>query len=211
VQVVVLTKAPAPGQVKTRLAAQLGEGVATALHEAMVRDLVDLLASEGLQPEWHVAGQPGPTFRAGLPGTCTAQVEGDLGARIAAALGSGPAVALGTDAPTLPPPLLRRACASTADVVLGPAFDGGCWCIGWSRPQPGLLEEMAWSDHRVFAELVTRARARHLVVDVLPFWYDVDLPEDLVRLVQQLRTLPETVARNTRRWIRNTPEDLCPR
>ena len=61
------------------------EGVATALHEAMVRDLVDLLASEGLQPEWHVAGQPGPTFRAGLPGASTAQVEGELGAPLAAA------------------------------------------------------------------------------------------------------------------------------
>ncbi len=206
VQVSVLAKVPLPGQVKTRLGPALGAAGAASLHEAMAADVQQQLHRAGVTPDWHVAGPLDHPWVSTLAGPVHAQVPGDLGARVQAALGRGPRLALGIDAPTLPRSLLGQALVSTADVVLGPAFDGGCWSIGQARAHGDWLSDVAWSTHTVCATLVQRARDRGLSIDLLPYWPDVDDPSDLRRLQQQLRILPENTAPHSRAWLAQHPE-----
>jgi glycosyltransferase A (GT-A) superfamily protein (DUF2064 family) len=172
----------------------------------MAGDLAHLLARTQQVPVWHVAGPLSHDWVKQLTGRVTAQATGDLGERIQAALGEGPGLALGIDAPSLPASLLLQAIHSTADVILGPAFDGGCWCIGQSRHHPGWLSRMGWSNVQVCAELFDRARGLDLGIEVLPYWSDVDTLDDLRLLEQQLRMLPSTEAPHTRTWLKLNPE-----
>ena len=193
--VVILSKAPVFGQVKTRLG--LPPERTLALHGAMAEDVRAACIAAGSRPIWAVAGALDHPWVEGLRvrgDRVVPQVGGDLGARIEAALtaaGDGEAaVALGMDSPTLPPAALRAALSPSADVVLGPAFDGGYWLIGWREPRPGLLQGIRWSAPTTLAETAEAARAAGLSVELLPFWYDVDTPADLVFLRNHLRALP---------------------
>ncbi len=195
---VVFTKEPVPGKVKTRLVPVLGERGAADLHTAMVGDVLDNARLAGLEVLVSLQGRPGWFDAPHQP-----QVEGDLGARMAHALRPGPVLALGTDSPTLPPELLRMAAEALDhhDLILGPAFDGGYWTIGWRQPCPALFEGIAWSTGTVYADTVEAAARLGLSLCTLPFWYDVDTPASLDFLDQHLRTLPLDTAHRTRRCL----------
>ncbi len=201
---VILAKVPEEGRVKTRL--RLPPGPTLALHRAMAADVRDACVAAGARPAWAIAGDLGHPWVKGLEALgdrVLPQAGGDLGARIEAALMAadrpGNAVALGMDSPTLPPELLRRALDAPEDLTLGPAFDGGYWLIGWRQPRPGLLRRgIPWSAPDTLAATAAAARAAGLSVGLLPFWYDVDTPGDLVFLRNHLRALPPGVAPRTR-------------
>ncbi len=53
----------------------------------------------------------------------------------------------------------------------------------------------------VLADTLAIARELHLKVALLPIWYDVDTVAELTRLHQELRTLDETVAQHTRKFL----------
>jgi glycosyltransferase A (GT-A) superfamily protein (DUF2064 family) len=71
-----------------------------------------------------------------------------------------------------------------ADLVLGPAEDGGYYLIGLRAPAPRLFSGVAWGTSRVLAE--TLARAGTLRSRLLPACFDVDEPDDLARLASVL-------------------------
>jgi len=116
-----------------------------------------------------------------------AQPEGDLGARMMAAVEAarGAAIVVGTDCPALTTEHLRaavRALVDGIDVVIIPVDDGGYGLIGMQRPQPALFEGMTWSTSSVMAE--TRRRLSRLGLswrEPARLW-DVDRPADLDRL-----------------------------
>jgi rSAM/selenodomain-associated transferase 1 len=124
-----------------------------------------------------------------------AQGEGDLGMRMARALehaltGGSPGLLVGSDCPVLTAEYLREAAAGLAggnDAVFGPAEDGGYVLIGLARkPSAQLFEDIAWGTATVMQE--TRARLACLNwrwLELATLW-DVDRPEDLLRL-RQLR------------------------
>ena len=100
----------------------------------------------------------------------------------------------------------RARSRGTADLVLGPATDGGFWAIGMQKPQPGLLDGVSWSTEHALADTVARARARGLRVELLPTWTDVDRPEDLRTLASQIAALRRSgdalTARHSERILR---------
>jgi glycosyltransferase A (GT-A) superfamily protein (DUF2064 family) len=104
--------------------------------------------------------------------------------------GYGSVCLVNSDSPTLPTAFLIEAArvlqAPGDRMVLGPAEDGGYYCIGLKRPHPRLFEEIAWSTPSVFAQTCERAREIGLDRIVLPVWYDVDDPLSLRRLVGEL-------------------------
>lgn len=195
---VVFTKPPVPGSCKTRLIPALGPQGAADLHAAMARDVLDSAQQAGLAVEVSLAGDLDHPWVQTLGVPVTAQVSGDLGARMLAALGNGPAMALGTDAPTLPLRFLKQAAQLGSPLVLGPAFDGGYWTLAWQRPIPELMNGMSWSTNSVLSETLIRSRSLGLEPELLPFWYDVDTPDVLALLKQQLRILPAHIAPCTR-------------
>jgi rSAM/selenodomain-associated transferase 1 len=191
--VIVFAKAPRPGAVKTRLIPALGAAGAARLHERLVDRTLATVAAAGLGPLELCADPAGDPFlaaRAAAHGAALAeQGSGDLGARMqrafARVLAQAPAAILvGSDCPALTPAHLREAshALATGDVVIGPAEDGGYVLIGLARVHPSLFEGIAWGGPEVLAQ--TRARLAALgwrAAELDPLW-DVDRPEDLVRL-----------------------------
>jgi rSAM/selenodomain-associated transferase 2/rSAM/selenodomain-associated transferase 1 len=115
------------------------------------------------------------------------QARGDLGTRLTRAMmaaharGARKIVIIGTDCPGLTESCLLAAFAMLdgADVVLGPAHDGGYYLIGMSKPQPRLFEAIPWSTGEVFAATRRRASSAGLSVHTLPPLPDVDEPADV--------------------------------
>jgi rSAM/selenodomain-associated transferase 1 len=193
--IVILAKAPEPGRVKTRLIPALGAERAAALCHAMTDDVIATVQSLGVPWRLAVEGDPHPWGEHPVE----AQAPGDLGARLRHALRNG-GVALGTDAPTLTAPYIRRAFAELAhaDVVFGPAADGGYVLVGIHPGALAVFDDIPWSTAETLAVSVERARGLGLRVALLDLWYDVDSPEDLTFLRNQLRILGPEVAVRTR-------------
>jgi hypothetical protein len=66
-----------------------------------------------------------------------------------------------------------------ADVVMGPADDGGYYLIGLRAPFPGLFSGVLWSTPGVREQTLARAAAAGLSVRELARLRDVDTLEDV--------------------------------
>jgi rSAM/selenodomain-associated transferase 1 len=198
----VFAKWPEAGAVKTRLKdADTTWNVRVA--HALLLDTLERLASVTVHRV--VAFSPPEReadFAAVVAGrySLTAQVEGDLGQRLSAFFRQGfekgacSVVVVGTDSPTLPVAHVERAFVEleSADVVLGPAMDGGYYLIGCTRTHGELLplfEGIAWSSVEVLANTVARLRDPRWRLALLPPWYDVDTPADWAMLSGHLAAL----------------------
>ncbi|MHC4838137.1 MAG: TIGR04282 family arsenosugar biosynthesis glycosyltransferase [Planctomycetota bacterium] len=185
----VFAKAPVPGRSKTRLAPALGEEGAAALHAAFVRDVVDRHARAGRAVTVWRAGDPAHPFWATLDEPQRDQAGGHLGARMAHALAvsltdASRVVIIGTDSPTLPPSLVDAAFDALREnaCVVGPAFDGGYYLIGARGGVPPVFCDIAWGTGTVLGDTLAGLRAASVRYQILPFWYDVDRPDDLALL-----------------------------
>jgi len=183
--VVLFTRFPEPGRVKTRLIPALGPERAAALHSRLTERALDMLRSAGLPFELRVTGASLARFRAWLGEAVplTDQGEGDLGARLARAARPPPAILVGADIPDLAPFHLHAAAAALRShpAVIGPATDGGYYLLGLCEPTAFLFDAMPWGTDAVFA-ITTRRLARHGITPALlePL-SDLDRPEDLAR------------------------------
>lgn len=195
---VVLTKAPVRGLVKTRLATAIGPDAALAVHERLVAHTLTQVARacEHLAPIDAVVrvtpDEAAASARTWVPSAirAAAQGEGDLGARMARAIeaafaaGASRVVLIGTDCPGLASEhlILAFAALESADVVLGPAKDGGYWLIGTRVRAPTLFADMPWSTPDVLALTRRRAREAGWSLTHLDTLADVDTPADLETL-----------------------------
>jgi rSAM/selenodomain-associated transferase 2 len=66
-----------------------------------------------------------------------------------------------------------------ADVVLGPALDGGYYLIGLKHPAPELFAGIPWGGADVLAETMHVAASRRLKSSLLSPLFDIDRQEDL--------------------------------
>jgi uncharacterized protein len=191
--IAILTKAPVPGRVKTRLAMMLGVDGATALHERFVTRTVEAAAEAATGPItlWASPDETHPFFQAlaqRIPLSFARQPDGDLGQRmhVAIAQANGPTIVVGTDCPLMTATHLRDAAEvlrGGSDAVIYPADDGGYVLIGMRRPTPELFTNMPWSTEGVMLE--TRQRLRHLGLgwrEPVQHLWDVDRPTDVMRM-----------------------------
>lgn len=197
VAVAAMAKVPMAGEVKTRLCPPLRPDEAARLARCFLLDrveqLVGLPACDPLVA--YLPPEREAELRALLPGVrLWPQVGAELGLRMDRLLsdllaeGYAGAVAVGTDTPTLPTAYLAETCrllgGGAADVVLGPAEDGGYYLIGLAAPAPALFVDMPWGTSTVYRTTLARAEGDGRRVVVLPTWFDVDRGEDLGRLAR---------------------------
>jgi len=187
----IFVKAPAPGRVKTRLAAEIGVHHATEIYRDLGRRVVAACAGSSHDTVvWFAPPEARPAVRAWLKGlrvaAFRAQVAGALGARLAAAFqrhfdeGAGRVIVIGSDCPGVDAGLVSRALAALDkhDLVLGPAHDGGYYLIGLRAPVRQLFRRIAWSTQAVLGQTVARARQLRLSTLLLPILRDVDTASD---------------------------------
>jgi rSAM/selenodomain-associated transferase 1 len=100
-------------------------------------------------------------------------------------------VLLGTDSPTVPLDFVDQAFQELeqADVVLGPATDGGYYLIGCSRRLPPIFEGISWSSPQVLCETISRLKDTSWRLALLPPWYDIDTLDDWHMLKGHLAAL----------------------
>jgi rSAM/selenodomain-associated transferase 1 len=192
-------KWPVPGAVKTRLAAgDPGWGVRVA--HAFLLDTVGRLAGvEARRVLVFAPAEREAEFADLVAGrfALAPQAEGDLGRRLAAFVaqeldaGARAVVLVGADSPTLPVGHVEQAFdeLERADVVLGPASDGGYYLLGCGPRRPPLFEGIAWGTSRVLTQTVDSLSDPQSRLAVLPPWYDVDTPEDWAMLCGHLAAL----------------------
>lgn len=147
--VLVMAKAPVPGQVKTRLGAAIGQDRAADLAAAALLDTLEATAASGAAGHLCLAGDLSRAVRRddiarALDGwTVTRQRGDDFATRLVhghADAGDGVVVQIGMDTPQVTGEVLRAAADTLVDhdAVLGPALDGGWWAL--ARRDPTVAE-----------------------------------------------------------------------
>ncbi len=187
---IVFARAPELGRVKTRLAAEVGDDAALRTYRTLAEQVIAAVSTPATYSVTVAYTPPdaGPAMRdwLGPAVTLRPQSGGDLGIRMAAAIadaisgGAGRVVAIGTDCPDVTADVVAEAFTrlGAADVVLGPASDGGYYLIGMSRPHRALFEGVPWSSAETLRATLARARAGGLSVALLDERRDVDTAED---------------------------------
>ncbi len=198
----VFTKPARPGRVKTRLIGDLSASQTAQLHSAFVDDVVERLAVGGfsLRLAWALEREEAvPEYRlaSGEEVLGIRQQGETLGDRLfnglRAAAEAYPAVAaMGSDHPTVPLQVVEEGferIEQGADVVVGPASDGGYYLIACSRQALNgeLFAGIPWSTAGVLEATLEAAERLALKCETLPEGSDVDTPDDLDRLVTLLK------------------------
>ena len=199
--IIVMARAPRPGEGKTRLRGALSDEACLRLQEAFLWDAVEVARE----------AQLGPVHLAYTPVDAASWTEGEFGGRIApfpqrgdglgermlAALrhvqarGFAPLLVIGTDAPLLQPRHLRAALSALADadLCLGPSADGGYYLLACRAVQPQLFEDVPWGTNRVLEATLRLAAQSGLRSSLIETLYDIDTPDDLARLRDDLAGL----------------------
>ncbi len=151
----VFVKEPRLGRVKGRLARDIGRTEAWLFYRRLVRRVLPPLARDTRWTAWLATAPAGWDGRErfwplALPHV--AQGRGDIGrrmVRVFRCLPPGPAIIVGSDIPALAPAHVARGFAALgrADMVLGPAEDGGYWLIGLGARARAIdpFEDVRWS------------------------------------------------------------------
>jgi len=192
---IIFTKAPISGLVKTRMFPYLSFDEAAELQAAFLSDAVSLALSSQARGTCiaYTPKESSGVLRELFPGQevdFLAQEGSDLGERMknayACAFDKGfkKAVIVGSDIPTMSPEHIDEAfrALDECDMSICPTGDGGYCMLGLKSPAPGLFRGVSWSTGTVFRDTMMRARARGLSVRVLDTLPDVDTIEDLIGL-----------------------------
>jgi hypothetical protein len=198
----IFVKHPIAGQVKTRLAAELGGERAAEIYAAFVADIVTRFSETAdertlcFAPDTALAREYFETLASGKYRLCP-QPTGDLGVRMHSFIeqhidcDDDGVVVIGSDSPTLPREHVERAFdeLTRADCVLGPATDGGYYLIGMRGRVWPIFSKIEWSGCRVLEQTVKLIAEVGPKLALLPVWYDVDTPADLEVLAGHLGAL----------------------
>lgn len=185
--IAIFLKAPRPGRVKPRLAAEVGDRHALRLYRLIAARTLAAVRATGLEATvWFAPADAGPELRywLGEEWPLRPQASGDLGARMVAstqAVETGRGwIALGRDCPGITAQVILEAVAaiSRGEIVLGPTHDGGYYLLGGRTPLPDLFTGMPWTTEQVLGE--TRARLRRVGAawHELPVLRDIDTAAD---------------------------------
>ena len=197
---IIFTRYPTSGKVKTRLIPAVGAVGAALLHRQMTIQVID--RSRILQSDLPVTIAvhfDGDNYQQisdwlGTDLVYQSQGGGDVGERMARSFStacqrSSSVVLIGTDCPELTTDILAHAfdlLQSGRDVVLGGAVDGGYYLIGMRDYHPELFVDIDWSTDRVLQQTITIANRLNLSIGYLPKLTDIDRPEDLPILTQNI-------------------------
>jgi len=198
----VMTKAPQPGRVKTRLTPPLSPEEAASLNTCFLRDTAAAIANtvEGARAlgigVYTPVGAEGAYEGILPPEFALVPQRGDaFGERLAAAtedllsIGFDSLCLIDSDSPTVPESTFSEAVEvlsrDSDTIVLGPSDDGGYYLVGLKKAHRRLFERIEWSSERVLQQTVAAAAELGVPVHLLPPWYDVDDRATLHRLCRE--------------------------
>jgi rSAM/selenodomain-associated transferase 1 len=187
---ILFAKDPVEGQVKTRLSSLLDAPTILSLYRHFLRESVEKVCSVAEVDRFiGIASTPVSGYFDNVPRNYPIRLfiqEGEnLGERMRRAFedrfkeGYERVVIIGADSPTLPTAYIEQALQSEKEVVIGPSTDGGYYLIGMQGKVTDIFEGVPWGTDRVLSETLNVLKGQQAQAELLPVWYDVDLPEDL--------------------------------
>jgi hypothetical protein len=184
-RVILFTRFPVPGEVKTRLIPFLGADGAADLQRRMTEFMVRQVRRTGVPMQIRYVGGSESQMREwlGIEAHYAPQGPGDLGERMSRAFaqafedGADKVLVIGCDCPDNRSTNILEAIKKLdeAPCVIGPASDGGYYLIGLREPYPELFQGIDWGTGTVFRQTVGKIHA-HRLLSVLD---DVDEPRDI--------------------------------
>lgn len=190
--IILFTRVPVPGMVKTRLMGALTGVQCAALHAAFLCDVYEkCLAAKKAVRLYYTGGShallPEPVRGAAL----FKQADGGLGDKMRLAFEEtlhehSAAVLIGSDLPALTADILTEAFGllEKNDAVIGPAADGGYYLIGMKKYLPRLFSVETYGGADVLAATEAAAKEAGITLARAAECRDVDTPEDLEILAQ---------------------------
>lgn len=196
---IVLAKLPEPGEVKTRLAKDLGVKKAAELYSLIARDIISRVSASERYTTALFYDPPDKKNEiiswlediATIESCNYFKQEGNiLGERISSAFeivfssGAERAVIIGTDCMEVSAEMIEETfnALKEYDTVIGPAEDGGYYLLGLNRFLPDLFLDIEWSTEHVFQQTLTRVKDGGLTLKLLKTLTDIDNLEDLNRM-----------------------------
>jgi rSAM/selenodomain-associated transferase 1 len=182
---IIFARKPELGNVKTRLAAQIGEAAALTIYEKLLHHTKRVAEQCDCDTYVFLSQVSENDFWKDF--LLEVQAEGDLGEKMYAAfhhlfdIGYKRVVIIGSDCPSLRPAHVTEAFAALheRDVVLGPAADGGYYLLGMHRLHHALFHGKEWSTPTIFVETIHSIDGLALTYYLLPMLTDVDEKEDV--------------------------------
>lgn len=199
---VVMARYPQRGTTKTRLARTIGDDAAIELYRAFLADLAQKFVHRSYDLHWFYAPAwiDYAAFLDALVPSLTPsmryfpqQGEG-LDERLHNAFlttyrqGYRNTIVIGSDSPHIRPAIVSQAYEALdhADIVLGPAEDGGYYLMAMREPYD-VFQGIPMSTSRVLQKTLDLAHQQGLRVSMLETLFDVDELPDLLRLTELLR------------------------
>lgn len=191
---VLVARVPEKGKVKTRLSPFLSEDDIVTLYTNFLADTSGKMMSVDAEKvigyysetESDFFYEKFPDFRIIIQGGC------DLGERLKNLFKAlfdedfKAVVAIGADTPHILPSFLKKAfevLENSHDAVIGPSDDGGYYLIGVNKFVPEIFEGLNWGGKDVFDTTLEKCRFEGLITYVMDKFYDLDRPEDLMKLL----------------------------
>ena len=211
--IIIMAKVPRAGNVKTRLEPFLSDEQCRSLAEAFLHDTIHKARNVGDQLVIHFAPAHEKDYFADSFFESQFLIEqrgADLGEKMWNAFdfafrrnADSPVVLIGTDSPTFPAEFLELAfdfLEAKTDAVLGKSEDGGFYLIGLRKIHKRIFENVEWSSPKVFEQTTRNIEQLKIKLQLIPEWFDVDAPDDLRRLRDEVlknsevqKTAPRTV------------------
>ena len=199
---ILFLKYPKSGEMKTRLAATLGDDLAYQLYLCFLADISAMTRQVNAQMVIVYSGPADASFP-DFPGVpCLRQRGNDIGERMHEALldvfaqGFERCVLVGSDIPDLPAFMINDALEilRSVDIVLGPGTDGGYYLVGCKKDslRRSIFADIPWSTARVFSETIQRIAGAGLDAAELPQWSDIDDIDVLKKYYERNRHQTET-------------------
>jgi len=188
-KLIIFTRYPETGSVKTRLIPALGQEGAQRLHREMAEYTLKQACKAGIDIEVRFTGGDHRLMKKWLGREFYyRKQDGDtLGEKLHNAFadafsgGKGKVVIIGTDCPGLAEAHIKKAfhLLERADLILGPALDGGYYLVGLRRACENLFQGIHWGSEKVCRQTLETARQMNLKTELLEKLADVDRPADL--------------------------------
>jgi len=195
-RVIILSKAPVVGKVKTRLMPVYSAKQAAELHKQMINTVLRKTCSV-FDDIWLAVDDINHVFFKDMAKLHSFKLchqgQGHLGQRLNHLMlqsfdyDDEPIMFLGTDSPHVDVAryIQVQSSLSSHDMVIGPVEDGGYDLIAMNRFSPHVFDNINWGESDVFNKSMNNINELLAVIKVLDCSFDLDRPEDLERAPPQ--------------------------
>lgn len=194
----IMFRIPEYGNVKQRLASQIGNDEALKAYSFMLYNTITNVSGlKGVDIYGFYEGNVSQQANVLESFDALPQQGKDLGEKMLNAvnrllkMGYNKVILIGSDSPDMPLKVIYKALRKLDcyDLALGPSEDGGYYLIGMKRLLPAVFKDISWGTSAVMSSTLENIKKAELSVSLLQQWYDIDNLKGLNRWKQGRREM----------------------